>query len=1589
MKKHLLTMLCLSVAIAAQAQLGTYTANGAQAQITASSDGKTLTIAGHGDISAISQTVTSYIFSSTGAANVYLQSANQGNVQYTSVTNGTAFSGAMNTYYKEVPGTMTAITIADDKTIGDTDYSAYFSSVSTTTTEAWVESKLTSEPIYQGGLGNNGMLAWKNKVDKSWSLPGANDTYYVQDDNGTIEEYYDGTTTTKYTKLTKQDLITRGYITSTSTTTFTAASDLYCSTDGGTTKTKITANSTGNVYNPQATYYYAAPSTYTLWDGDVTGDVTTLEALFLSNGYITSQSEQKTMAEIIAAAVSGGTYETVEMMDDGTDAAPATLTITPAITQAVLAQGGTANSHMTLLDLTKTTLTTADKAFSSTNTALLTLRLPKTISQMPTADASAAENTYKHIDLSALTGLKYLNIKATCLTDAQVLQVQKANNTTLTVMDMDGLSYERLFARYGSEGHVKNCNVFSKQNTPEGEPTEMDMYINKFDEILLGKYGSGYDNLVITSPLGSVSTQEHMTQVLQALNSVTDVTNVSFTKNPSYNQIAYDLTALTNTAIKRILLPDISNEETGTGTKYLKSIINATHQPILQVYNSQNEHETIYSPSAGQLAAIQHKHYFNPDIENAYWQHYVGKFNAQDVLFLNGAKNSRLDLADVEYDDNTTSGKDALLGLTNQVVEYLAFPDLGGAPEDATYSKVFQQCPKLLAAGQYISTGELNLLNVATAAQKSDGTSGEGKVKEIVEMLKTKIGGINPTNNEFTLDNSYIKRIKYSGPVNALDLFAQNDTYQQDGFLASDGHIHFLEAVDEYAATQARTPQQVAGSNEALLKTGTLSGCRTLVSIDLENATFSHIDDLTLSALGLVSNTLIEVKIPTGVTELPADFLIGATALHSLCIPGNIEKIHARAFAGVDLMHVWTTGTDESIAYDRGVAFKTVITTTTQDNQGNDVVTTTDGERTTLYHGTDQLTRKFHSDNADHKLFVDLKEGDDAITVPDDARWVYGTIVLPYNLNFVGTAAFSGTQHIRDVYCLNTVAPQCNVDAFSSKTLCANNSCDNSQVTATGEVKRDCYQKADEGEPYYTAVLHFPKECTDNEARLYTDITREYSIASELTDGNGKTRYLPTMAEWNRAFTQGTTGYLWKAFSLRRNGLYGSAQGFLNANGSTISLQWSGWKQYKYQEEANKEYANNGSPTPTTNLVFYDTSVAAQTETHDDGTTTQIAAQDALSYNTTLYNKDYRGWHQFVLSDYSSTSKEEEIVTSFTNFADNDWWTICQHFPMTVAELKQVFGNDVILLKLKAVTRDIQGKTITLQFGHNLINDGDVTTGDGQGYCLQAGVPYLIKPSMSTEDRNEPGAMTLHYAKNADNYTTYNLARFEEKPAEEREKLLIRGMQTVPAFVTNNTGTYTEPTKTYDQDNTKSVHSSLDYTMIGSFYKFYLPRYCYFLGVKKSDKKVAYFWNSENVDYDRTKYQNWGEYTCVIAPNFIHKSKKEADYKDVFYQPTGFATVRWNYTAVDGHASDIGATDDFGSSNGSQVDSGKRFTSIIYQYDDEDKGTTQIDFIHGLYNGGIEAGVNAPVYNLNGQKMNSQSLPKGVYISNGRKFINK
>ena len=357
----------------------------------------------------------------------------------------------------------------------------------------------------------------------------------------------------------------------------------------------------------------------------------------------------------------------------------------------------------------------------------------------------------------------------------------------------------------------------------------------------------------------------------------------------------------------------------------------------------------------------------------------------------------------------------------------------------------------------------------------------------------SKIGNLTRYNQSF----NKVKNLSVSGYGSARDFSGVYGGLEYD----ANGHFIFDKAADEtsdnrHAAVGGGTRTLVGGTTKL---PGAWYGA-ALETLDLESLILEdeYNDDLNLSYGGLIGGSTKKVILPTysGFHTIPADFLNVSNAVCQLCIPGNITTIRTRAFAAAPLNHVWTTvGPDGALVVDE---------------EGKDATVYDNGVCLT---GSDEL-KYGYQDVAPTQI-------------------LYGTYTLPAGLELIESRAFANTEpRIKDVYVLNVKAPECHVDAFSTGAYTANNSMNGKPVD--GIITRDAYQK-DVNAGKWVTMLHYPRESTTPDIQRYTDVTRDYSIATGLRDGKGATIYFPTQNEFNRAYFQGTFGYLWNAWDPTRD----------------------------------------------------------------------------------------------------------------------------------------------------------------------------------------------------------------------------------------------------------------------------------------------------------------------------------------------------------------------------------------------------------------------------------------------------------------------
>lgn len=740
----------------------------------------------------------------------------------------------------------------------------------------------------------------------------------------------------------------------------------------------------------------------------------------------------------------------------------------------------------------------------------------------------------------------------------------------------------------------------------------------------------------------------------------------------------------------------------------------------------------------------------------------------------------------------------------------------------------------------------------------------------------------------------------------------------QNANFDENGHFEFVGDVEE-------TDGNPRAIKEFSDKNGAFDGARTLECLDLADAKFANAEDMTLSATGIAGSFLHEVYIPTdeSVKEIPADFLNGSSNVESIMIPNNIEKIGARAFR-------ITTGTFKHISTnDKGMA--------------ND-------------HGYVKMYKtaggSFTTDST--------KEGATLAAT-------YGTFTFSENLKEIQSFAFVSSAEVCDIYNHATVAPECHVNAFSSVTCTGNNG-----FNVTDPMTRFSWNK---GEHNTYAVLRFPEGTDDQNVKRYTDPTREYSINIGEIDAKGNTIMYPTMAEWNRSYVQGTYGYLWNAWDPTRivsgNSLAIGYDGIGNDNdgkGTPINVDY----MRSDQKTANDFYRNNKVTAATkADNIFWHTS-------YNDGETSEEDVAPISDPKT--YDKDYRGWHQIVLTAFSSNSKEDHHKFNPETIKDNEWWTICLPYNLTNDELIQAYGDAdknqyPKLCEFVGVERDVKNESITLQFGPDLVKPAN-----GSDIVLHKGHPYMIKPYLNIQS---DGTISDKDAKKRIIDYVETDPRFEaivipSPTVDNMEQMLQDNTVTVKATLVNNEGA-----------NAEDAANPIEYTFVGSFFKWALPSYCYFLGWNEANKRPAFYYNHYAIDEAKAA---WNTYTAVIIPKF---NKQDP----VFYNPTGSNAIspHWTYAAKNGTVDNIFCgSDDFKDGGPWDKDNpgneNVRSNKIKMLFGVEPgtvNGIKEIkpatDDAENVING------NSRVYNISGQYVGNslEGLSKGIYIVNGKKYVVK
>lgn len=566
------------------------------------------------------------------------------------------------------------------------------------------------------------------------------------------------------------------------------------------------------------------------------------------------------------------------------------------------------------------------------------------------------------------------------------------------------------------------------------------------------------------------------------------------------------------------------------------------------------------------------------------------------------------------------------------------------------------------------------------------------------------------------------------------------------------------------------------------------------------------------------------------------------------------------------------------------------------------------------------------------------------------------TLEIPASMRYIGAMAF-GARKYQDVFFYGENAPLMpfgtienwsgTASAFDEVTLMGNNGFENLK----GEIRDDANTGYANRENYknqgvYFCLLHYPKDLTDEQRAAYTDITRVYKTVDEGQDFHyGKNDQNPySYHEVGQEETELSFG----SYTASKTTSLGFQDTYLGRQ-----YIWPSQEEWRRSYVVNSlGYNWNGKDKYLPTLSKEDLAVLAYAGYKvADGDHPADKATGYYTYDD-LCMMAHMGTRQFPLGneDVNVDTDPEEEPTYPVNIKGGQWWTICVPFDMTKAQVDKVFGEDTHVCRFNKVERVVNNeekvKSIKLFFTNDVYvhkstkdDKGNYTTSTGtpvadDDIVIYAHESYMIYPTKNNDDAN----------------SMYNISDYT----------LVTGSP-LPTLVKANeqfTGGAKE-SASGDADWNK------EYRFVGN----------YQTAVAVSVSEDAQ--NSETTVARDVKNVTVPQYSYIYA-------KKKGTSKAQFWFYTG-TQMLWgaNKCVVQATARDGGQSDynTYFGGNGSAPAKELSF----FGKDEDVTGIENVEIIAGNEND------TQIVYNLNGQVVNGNlnSLQKGVYIKNGKKFMVK
>lgn len=566
------------------------------------------------------------------------------------------------------------------------------------------------------------------------------------------------------------------------------------------------------------------------------------------------------------------------------------------------------------------------------------------------------------------------------------------------------------------------------------------------------------------------------------------------------------------------------------------------------------------------------------------------------------------------------------------------------------------------------------------------------------------------------------------------------------------------------------------------------------------------------------------------------------------------------------------------------------------------------------------------------------------------------TLEIPASMRYIGAIAF-GNRRYQDVFFYGENAPLMPFgtietwagtgSAFDEITLMGNNGF----VPLKGEISDDANTGYANRENYknqgvYFCLLHYPKDLTDDQRAAYTDITRVYKTVDEKqTFYYGKNNHNPYSYH---EVGQEETELSFSSYTASKTTSLGFQDTYLGRQ-----YIWPSQEEWTRSYVVNSlGYNWNGKDRYLPTLSAEDLAVLAYAGYKvADG---DHPADEATGYYSLddLRMMAHMGTRQFPLgNDDVNVDKEPEKEPTYPIYIKGgQWWTICVPFDMTKAQVDNVFGVDTHVCRFNKVERVVNSeekvKSIKLFFTNDVYvhkstkdENGKYTTSTGtpvadDDIVIYAHESYMIYPTKNNDDAN-----SMY------NISDYTLVTGSPLPT------LVKANEQFTGGAKESTSGDADWNKEYrfvgNYQTAVAVSVSegaqnSETTVARDVKNVTVPQYSY-IYAKKKDTSKAQFWF-----YTGTQMQ-WGANKCVVQATA--RDGGQSDYKTYF------------------------------GGNGSAPAKELSF----FGNDDEVTGIENVEIIAGNEND------TQIVYNLNGQVVNGNlnSLQKGVYIKNGKKFMVK